>query len=166
MSPALKKTRDDKASQYILRKAPKALAQRIANLDALAPASDIVRIAAGGHFEPEAVAKVFYGIGDRFGFDWLRASVQQIVRGDEWQKSATSGIVDDLFATQTRLVTRIMDVSGGADIAPATIEAWAEANGHAVTRATNMITEIKAGPLVNLAKLSVINRQLGALVAG
>ena len=166
LSPALKKTRDDKASQYILRKAPKALAQRIANLDALAPASDIVRIAAGGHFEPEAVAKVFYGIGDRFGFDWLRASVQQIVRGDEWQKSATSGIVDDLFATQTRLVTRIMDVSGGADIAPATIEAWAEANGHAVTRATNMITEIKAGPLVNLAKLSVINRQLGALVAG
>jgi glutamate dehydrogenase len=97
LSPALKKTRDDKASQYISRKAPKALAQRIANLDALAPASDIVRIAAGGHFEPEAVAKVFYGIGDRFGFDWLRASVQQIARGDEWQKNATVGIAGGVF---------------------------------------------------------------------
>ncbi|NKB20063.1 MAG: NAD-glutamate dehydrogenase [Alphaproteobacteria bacterium] len=166
LSPALKKARDEKANQYISRKAPKALAQRIANLDALAPACDIVRIAAGGHFEPEAVAKVFYGIGDRFGFDWLRASAMGIARGDEWQKSATAGIVDDLYTTQTRLVTRIMDVSGGADLAPAIIDAWAEANGHAVDRATNMITEIKAGPSVNLAKLSVINRQLGALVAG
>jgi len=166
LSPALKKTRDKKASQYIARKAPKALAQRIANLDALAPACDIVRIAAGGHFEPEAVATVFYGIGDRFGFDWLRASAMGIARGDQWQKSATAGIVDDLFATQTRLVTRIMDVSGGADLAPAIIEAWAEANGHAVNRVTSMITEIKAGPSVNLAKLSVVNRQLDALVAG
>jgi len=164
LSPALKITRDEKANHYITRHAPKTLAQRIANLDALAPACDIVRIAAGGRFEPEAVARVFYGIGDRFGFDWLRAAALQIARGDEWQKSATAGIVDDLYATQTRLVTRIMDVSGGAELAPTIIDAWAEANAHAVQRATNMITEIKAGSAVDLAKLSVINRQLRSLV--
>lgn len=166
LSPTLKKARDAKANQYIARQAPKELAQRIANLDALAPACDIVRISVGGHFEPEAVAKVYYGIGDRFGFDWLRTAALKIVRGDQWEKSATTGIVDDLYATQTRLVTRVMDVSGGANLAPAIIESWAEANNHAVKRVTNMITEIKAGPSVNLAKLSVVNRQLGALVAG
>ncbi|MEE8303607.1 MAG: NAD-glutamate dehydrogenase, partial [Candidatus Tectomicrobia bacterium] len=48
LSSALKSARDNKADSYIARKVPKALAYRVANLDALAPACDIVRIATGG----------------------------------------------------------------------------------------------------------------------
>ena len=66
LSPALKSARDNKADSHIGRMVPKALAYRIANLDALAPACDIIRIATDGGFEPTAVAKVYYGLGAQF----------------------------------------------------------------------------------------------------
>jgi glutamate dehydrogenase len=166
LPPSLKDTRDQKVVDYRQRKAPEALAGRIANLDALAPACDIVRIAAGSPFAPEEVAKVFYGLGPRFGFDRLRATAHHLMEGSEWRKAAASGIIDDLFATQTHLTTRILDVAGGAAAAPAIVDAWAESNAHAVERVTNMINEINAAPAADLAMLSVVNRELNALVKG
>ena len=130
-----------------------------------APACDIVRIAAGGGFPPTSVAKVFYGIGARFGFDWLRAAAEVLIDGDEWRKTAAFGMVEDLYAYQTELTTKIMDVAGGADAAPAIIDVWSDSRSHAVERVTAMVDELKTAPAIDLAMLSVVNRELRALVA-
>lgn len=164
LSPSLKTARDLKASRYTQRQVPKELAQRIANLDALAPACDIVQIAGGGSFSPTAVAKVFYGIGSQFGFDWIRAAAETLADGDEWQKSAAYGIVEDLYAYQTDLTTKIMDAAGGADAAQAIIEVWSDARRHSVARVTRLVDELKTAQNVNLTMLSVVNRELRALV--
>lgn len=164
LSPSLKSARDRKAARYTQRQVPKELAQRIANLDALAPACDIVQIAGGGSFSPTAVARVFYGIGSQFGFDWIRAAAETLADGDEWRKAAAYGIVEDLYAYQTDLTTKIMDAAGGADAAQAIIEVWSDARRHAVERVTAMVDELKTAQNVNLTMLSVVNRELRALV--
>lgn len=164
LSPSLRTARDRKAAGYTERQVPKDLAQRIANLDALAPACDIVQIAGGGGFSPTAVAKVFYGIGSQFGFDWIRATAETLADGDEWRKSAAYGIVEDLYAYQTDLTTKIMDAAGGVDAAQAIIEVWSDARRHAVERLTAMVDDLKTAPNVNLTMLSVANRELRALV--
>ena len=165
LSPALKSTRDDKADSYIARKVPKALAHRIANLDALAPACDIVRIASGGGFEPTAVAKVYYGLGARFGFDWMRKAAESLAEGDEWRKLAVYGIVEDLYLYQTELTTWILDAAGSADVAPAIIEIWSETRRHAVQRLESLVADLKTMPMVDLAMLSVVNRELRTLIS-
>jgi glutamate dehydrogenase len=164
LSPSLKVARDRKAGRYTQRQVPKELALRIANLDALAPACDIVQIAGGGSFPPAAVAKVFYGIGSQFGFDWIRATAETLADGDEWRKAAAFGIVEDLYAYQTDLTTRILDAAGGAEAAQAIIEVWSDARRHAVERVTNMVDDLKTAQNVNLTMLSVVNRELRALV--
>ena len=164
LSPALKSARDRKADSYIGRKVPEALAQRIANLDALAPACDIVRIATGGGFTATAVAKVYYGLGARFGFDWMRQAAEALADGDEWHKSAAYGIVEDLYLYQTELTTMVMDVAGSADAAPAIIDVWSETRRHSVQRLESMVTDLKTIPMVDLAMLSVVNRELRTLI--
>ena len=165
LSPALKTARDRKAARYVQRQAPETLAQQIANLDALAPACDIVRIASGGPVSATEVAHVFYSLGSRFGFDWLREAAVGCANGDEWRRNAADGIVEDLFAAQARLTRELLDVAGNAKIAPAIIDSWVEAHRHGVDRVLSMINEIKAAPSVELAMLSVANRELNALVA-
>jgi glutamate dehydrogenase len=164
LSPSLKQTRDAKAGGYIERKVPAALAQRIANLDALTPACDIVRLAAEGGFDPAAVARVFYGLGHQFGFDWMRNAAEALLEGDEWRKAAAHGIIEDLYTCQTELTTKLMDAAGGAEAAPAIIEAWSDAHRHTVDRVTAMVEEIRAVPVIDLSMLTVINRELHALV--
>ncbi len=165
LSPALKSARDDKADSYIARKVPNALAYRVANLDALAPACDIVRIATGGGFEPTAVAKVFYGLGSRFGFDWMRQAAGTLAEGDEWRKSAAYGMVEDLYLYQSELTTRVMDAAGSADAAPAIIEVWSETRRHAVQRLESLVTDLKTMPMVDFAMLSVVNRELRTMIS-
>ena len=165
LSPALKSARDNKADSYIGRKVPKALAYRIANLDALAPACDIVRIATGGGYGPTAVAKVYYGLGARFGFDWMRNAAEALVEGDEWRKLAAYGIVEDLYLYQTELTTQVMDAAGSADAAPAIIEVWSESRRHSVQRLEALVTDLKTMPIVDLAMLSVVNRELRTLIS-
>lgn len=163
LSPSLKAARNRKAVHYTRRQAPTALAEAIANLDALTPACDIVRIAAGGPFPPTAVAQIFYDLGTRFGFDWLRSAAETCAGGDEWRRNAADGIVEDLFAAQARLTRDLLDVAGSAEIAPAIIDSWIDARRHAVDRLLAMIKEIKTAPTVELAMLSVVNRELFAL---
>jgi glutamate dehydrogenase len=164
LSPALKASRNRKAASYAKRHAPATLAEAIANLDALAPACDIIRIAAGGPFPPTAVAQLFYDLGTRFGFDWLRDAAEQCADGDEWRRKAADGIVEDLFATQARLTRELLDVAGSAEIALAIIDSWIEAHRNGVDRVLTMIKEIKTAPTVELTMLSVVNRELNALV--
>jgi glutamate dehydrogenase len=165
LSPDLKALRDKKANGYIEREVPEALAFRIANLDALAPACDIVRIASGGGFEPTAVAKVYYGLGARFGFDWMRQSAEALADGDEWRKLAAYGIVEDLYLYQTELTTQVMDAAGSAEAAPAIIDLWSETRHHAVQRLESLVNDLKTMPKVDLAMLSVVNRELRTLIS-
>ena len=165
LSPDLKSARDRKAESYVRREVPEALAYRIANLDALAPACDIVRLATGGGFEPTAVAKVYYGLGARFGFDWMRQAAEGLADGDEWRKLAAVGIVEDLYIYQTELTTRVMDAAGSADAAPAIIEVWSDTRSHAVQRLESLVTDLKTMPAVDFAILSVVNRELRTLIS-
>jgi glutamate dehydrogenase len=166
LSPALKLARDKKAEGYIARTVPKTLAYRIANLDALAPACDIVRIATGGGYEPTAVSKVYYGLGARFGFDWMRQAAEAQAEGDEWHKSAAYGLIEDLYLYQSELTTRVMDAAGGADAAPAIIDVWSESRRHAVERLESLVADLKTVPMVDLAMLSVVNRELRTMISG
>ena len=58
-----------------------------------------------------------------------------------------------------------MHVAGGADAALATIEVWSDSKHHAVRRVADMVDELKTVSLVDLAMLSVVNRELRALVS-
>ncbi|PYQ27516.1 MAG: hypothetical protein DMF57_18335 [Acidobacteria bacterium] len=68
---------------------PAALAQRVASLGVMAAALDIVRLTRAGRPVDE-VARVYFGLGARFGLDRLRAAGASIAADTPWQKAGRS----------------------------------------------------------------------------
>ena len=69
------------------------LAARIASLEALNAALDIVEISAAHRVSVAETARVYFEVGTRIGFDWLRARIEKLERrrtlaGDRPQRAA------------------------------------------------------------------------------
>lgn len=143
---------------------PRGLAAQIAGLDAMFSGYDIVRIAAAGGPRVADVARVYFTIGERFGLDWLRDSAESLNTETEWQVMAVLAIIDDLYAQQMALSTKVVHEAGSA-AADAVIDAWAAANDNRVTRAENIVEELKSSAAVDLAMLAVANREIRSLLA-
>jgi glutamate dehydrogenase len=142
---------------------PETLARRVAGLDVMTSAMDIIRIsrrdAAHG---VEEVARVYFGLGARFSLDRLRNASGNVAAETPWQKSALSAIIDDLFSYQSVLASRVIAEAGGASGDP--VEAWLAQRPRVVERVDQTMHDFRASSTVDLAMLTVASRQLRALV--
>jgi glutamate dehydrogenase len=160
-------------------KIPATLAARIARLDVMSSAMDIVRVArkstpdaspaqpaaASAPGEIAAVAQVYFGVGARFDLDRLRAGAAAIAAETPWQKAAVAHVIDDLFSYQSTLTTRIIAEEGADSGAPAgAAEAWLAKRPRIVERVDALLHDIHTAATIDLAMLSVVARQLRALV--
>jgi glutamate dehydrogenase len=138
---------------------PERLAYRVASLGVLTAALDIVRLARGRGVEE--VARVYFGVGARFGLDRLRAAGASIAAETPWQKVAVSAVIDDLFNYQSDLASRVIAEANGARDP---IEPWLAARQRAVERIDQTMTDFRAAQTFDLAMLTVASRQLRALI--
>ena len=141
---------------------PDALAHRVASLDVMSAALDIVRISRSGRAVDET-AKVYFGLGARFGLDRLRAAGASLTADTPWQKQAIASVIDDLFAFQSVLASRVITESNGSRDS-AVVDAWLAQRGRVVERIDQMLNDLKTAPAVDLAMLTVASRQLRTLV--
>jgi glutamate dehydrogenase len=139
---------------------PARLAYRVASLGVMAAALDIVRLTHSGR-PVEDVARVYFGLGARFGLDRLRAAGASIAAETPWQKAAVAAVVDDLFNYQSVLASRVISETDGARDP---VDAWLASRPRVVERIDQMISDFRSATSVDLAMLTVASRQLRALV--
>ena len=146
--------------------APANLARQVSCLGLLAPACDIVRIALNTNVPVDAVAKAYFEIGSRFGFDWLRRAAGRLPSDTAWDKLAVTAIIDDLFGHQSELTSKVLDAAAGKAAAEAMIELWTQSRLPVVNRTDQLLVELKATGTPDFAMLAVANRQLKSMVVG
>jgi glutamate dehydrogenase len=139
---------------------PSRLANRVASLGVMSAALDIVRLTRAGR-PVEDVARVYFGLGARFGLDRLRAAGSAIAAETPWQKAAVAAVVDDLFNYQSILASRVIRESDGARDP---VDAWLASRPRVVERIDQTMTDFRAASTIDLAMLTVASRQLRALV--
>ncbi len=139
---------------------PERLAYRVASLNVMSSALDIVRIARGGRAVDD-VARVYFGLGARFGLDRLRAAGQAISTDTPWQKAAVAAVLDDLFNYQSTLASRVIGEGNGTK---EPVDAWLGARPRVVERIDQTMNDVRASQTVDLAMLTVASRQLRTLV--
>src|SRR5207245_426461 len=139
---------------------PAPLAYRVASLAVMSAALDIVRLTRGGR-DVEDVARVYFGLGARFGLDRLRAAGTSIVAETPWQKAAVAAVVDDLFNYQSTLASRVIGETNGARDP---VDVWLASRTRVVERIDQTMTDFRASTTIDLAMLTVASRQLRALV--
>ncbi len=140
---------------------PVTLARRLAGLDFYSSFTDIVRIQRGTKRSIEEVGGVYFGVGNRFDFDRLRAIARAIPADTPWQKTAVAGAVDDLFLYQSILTAGALAEGGGAREA---LAAWLSRRARQVTRTEQVLGEIRSASTVDLPILAVATRQLRSLI--
>ncbi|WP_114393268.1 NAD-glutamate dehydrogenase [Oleisolibacter albus] len=142
---------------------PAGLAGRIAALPALAGAADIAAIAQECSQPVEAVARAYFGLGDRLGFDTLRERAGAIRTETHWQRQAVGAIIEDLWGLQARLSARVLAGAGGSGDP---IAAFTAQRQGPMDRIQGLLGELRSAASVDLAMLAVAGRQLRGLTAG
>ncbi len=165
LSPDRRRVREDVAAGFVRAGAPAPLARRIAGLEMLTPACDIVRIAGAASLPAQTVAQAYYGLGGRLGIDWLRDSGARLAEGDRWHKAAALGLVDDLYCVQTNLTSRAIADLGRDAADERAMQVWVQARGYTVDRLLAVVAELRAAPAVDLSMLSVAAADLRAMTS-
>jgi glutamate dehydrogenase len=154
---------EDGTRELTEARVPQSLARRVASFALLAPACDIVRLAHESGAPVASVGAIFFAIGARFGFDWLRRAAGRLPADSAWDKRAINAIVDDLIGNQTELTRGVLVASGSGEPGVAAIDCWAEGRRPLVLRTEQLLAELQSSANPSLAMLAVANRQLKSM---
>lgn len=165
-----------RAALFVKDGAPEALAQRIAALQPLTTATELVDLASGLGWPVAAAARLYHQVGAAFSFDRLRAAAGEKRGGDHFERMAVRRLVEDMLAEQAQVTRAVMTFAGAADAAgtpeqaKSTVASWAQLHsgpGRAVKRTIEEIEQ--AGGGWTFAKLTIANaalRELATVAAG
>ncbi|HEY3918117.1 MAG TPA: NAD-glutamate dehydrogenase domain-containing protein [Stellaceae bacterium] len=142
-----------RVAAFAAKGAPEALALRVARLDFLLSAVDIVRLAKTAQRDFLEAGHRFFAIGSHFKLDTLRVAARKLLADTQWQKLAVSALIEDLYAHQADLTARAL--AGGGDF-----DKWLEGHSRDLGRLDTLVREIEAATLPDLAMLTVANRAL------
>jgi glutamate dehydrogenase len=162
------------AAGWVEAGAGKDLAARVAALDGLAPALDVLQVAGPGAGEDvlDDVAAVYFALGEQLELDWLRDRIAGLPRDDRWQALARSALGDDYAQERAALTGEVLREARGmggvpptsaAGAAPGSLEAWMATHRPAIERFLLVIDDIRAGTSTDLATLSVAMREARVL---
>jgi len=156
--------RDDlemKATDIHMWGFPKELAARLAKLDKLGAACDIVKTSLETGKPVEEVGAILFNVGRRLLLDRLRASAASIAAESPSQKAAVNIILDDSYTYQGRITSRILSAAGGEG--GEAVEAWLQSRPGITARVDQLIHDVKATQTVDLAVLTIAMRHLRTL---
>ena len=173
---------DRRREEYARQGVPAELARWVASAEVLASVCDVVEIAGRVELEVGEVARVYFGLGARFGLEELRGRAGKVGDEDRWQAAAAEALVQDLFAHQSAMTASVLANAGGArgtagatgaaaaagEVATAVASArdtWLDSRRQLVERLDATLAEIRAAPTTDLAMLTVANHQLRLLIA-
>jgi glutamate dehydrogenase len=133
---------------------PAPLAVHIASLEALNAALDIAEIASMHRVSVTETARVYFEVGTRIGFDWLRARIEKLKVEGPWQAIARSGLRDAALRVQRRLTERVLSRKMRGD-AEARVSAWVEAAGKDLAHWQRTLADMRAAGAGDFATLTV-----------
>jgi glutamate dehydrogenase len=149
-----------RAADLVKRGAPQALAERIAGLDHVVAAVEIVRLAEAARRELLATGRIYFALGARLSLDALRSAAARLRPETPWQKMAVAALIDDFYQHQSELSRQM--VAAGPD---ASLETFLADHAASLAPLDALLQELAAAGHPDLAMLTVANRQLRALAS-
>ena len=141
---------------------PADLAKRIAALEPLSQALDIVRVSNEAKAPIAAAARVIFAIRQEFHLDELALASEMLAGGDYFNRLAIDSSLAAIASAQ-RALARSVIASSPQD---ADFASWKRNNDGEAARVANNLSDMLAGRAMTLAKLTVGVAQLRDLAAG
>jgi len=152
-----------RARDYVRQGVPEKLAQQVAVMRGLLAGTDVVRLALAMEAPAEAVARAYFGVGERLGIDWLRGAAAAVKIETQWQRSALEGLLDDLSLHQVAITWQVLAEAGKQAEWREGLSAWEARHKAEVARLDRLLEELRTVEAVDIAMLAVADRQLQGL---
>lgn len=146
----------DKQHSYWLQQGLEAdLANDLVALDYLVSSLGIFNLKASHQVSLDAIAKVFYAVGESLSLGWWRDELTTLASGstDKWEKRALQNLITDFRQLQNSLSQSCLKTPGHLEQQEARLERYYED-----------LKEIRTGQGVNLATAEVALKSLKALI--
>jgi glutamate dehydrogenase len=144
------------------------LAKKIAAMDPLGSAYDIIEISNRSDFDIKIIGKIYFEVGTRLNIKWLRGKVSGISSDDYWQRLSTKTILEDLYNYQMKITKQVVDFScRSKDACPTelSLQKWIESTSFLVERYDGFIADLKSQINPDLPMMVVALNRIKALVS-
>ena len=143
---------------------PSELARKVASVDALFAALDLIDVATETGRDVPTAAAVYFALDGELDYGWLRTQIAALGADDHWDALAKAALEDDLAAQQRTLTGSVLRLAPELSAVTSLIDTWIAKNKVGVDRARQVIADLHGAPgAPDLAMLSVAMRELRAL---
>ncbi len=151
---------DEVIRHYAELGVPLALARRIAALEELYSALDIVEVAAQLGRPAELVAQVYFALGGVLNLHWLGERIGALKADNHWQGLARAALRDDLSSQARSLAAQALRASPDLHDSGFLVAAWQARLVFQFERYQQLLAEVRMAPSQDIAMLSVVLREL------
>ncbi len=164
VTPKYRAELDATIGRYTALGVPRALAQRIAGLDELYSALDLVAVATETGRSEELVAAVYFALGGRFDLHWLGHQIAALPADTHWQSLARTALRDDLSTQARHLAAEVLAAAPDSDDAQTLLTIWEGRRQFQIDRCNQLFVDLRAADVIDMPMLSVVLRELRSLV--
>ncbi|MBE0613056.1 MAG: NAD-glutamate dehydrogenase [Burkholderiales bacterium] len=154
---------DDDIRHYSELGVPMPLAERIAVLEELYSALDIVEVATGLKRPVELVAQVYFALGGLLNLHWLGNQIDDLNVRTHWQGLAKTALRDDLSNQARELTAQVLREGPDQEDRAQLLEAWKGRRVFHFDRYQQLMAEIRTATAPDIAMHSVVLRELRGL---
>jgi glutamate dehydrogenase len=155
---------DAVSSRYVALGVPDLLAQRVAGLDELYSALDLVMVAEETGRPEALVASVYFDLGGRFDLHWLGRQISALPADTHWQGLARTALRDDLSTQARNLAADVLSCSPQVDGLDALVSTWESGRQFQIERCRQLFADLRSADMIDMSMLSVLLRELRSLV--
>lgn len=146
---------DCKVEEYTSSGVDFELSTKIATLDSLVSAFDIICVAKATNAEDIDVANLYFATGNKFSIDWLRKNSEKQIDDSYWNRLSIQSLKDDLYDKQRRLLTKI--IKGSKE--KIDLDSWINKNKQYSDIFIDFVTIIKLQENINLNMIILANKK-------
>lgn len=142
---------------------PESLAQNVALFSELLSTLDIVEVANVLSLSVEQVATVYFALGEKLEFPWLRQQIVTLPRSNRWQALSRAALRDDLYSQHRQLTRDVLVQTGGKTDAVQQVEDWIALNSAPVARSRQILADLKTAGKADFNMLSVAMQEIRSM---
>jgi glutamate dehydrogenase len=151
------------AAKYRESGVPESTAMRVASLNSLLAALDIVEVAGADHQPVDRVAGVYFDLAAQLGLPELREQITALPADQHWQALARNAMLDELNGLQRTITGEAIngfDLNLSPDEPDSLIGEWQARNQRAIERTRRLLAELRNAPAMDVSMISVALREL------
>jgi glutamate dehydrogenase len=142
---------------------PQEVARRMAGLQSLHSALDIVEVAEATGADPVRVAGVYFRLGQTLRIAWLREQVEQLAVAGRWQAMARNSMRENLYFLQGQLTQQIIESEGNKRKPAKTVDCWVEKRSDRIRHVLDIIGEMRNQGAMDFPTLGVALQEIRRL---